>query len=90
MTSSVYSIRDDAADYFIPPFVAQNDAMAKRMFISSLGDSWPHRSDFHLFWIGEFDDDNGTIRPIDPPKNVLSGMSIDDKLDPRPKTGASQ
>jgi hypothetical protein len=79
---NIYTIRDDTGGFFLPPFTALNDGIAKRMFISSLGDSCPHRKDFVLFNIGVFDDDNGTITPCHP-INVLAGFSIPIDLDPR-------
>jgi len=78
----IYAIRDDAAEYFLPPFFAENDNHAKRMFISSLGDSFPYRADFKLFHLGEFDDNNGSIHHVSP-NCVLAGLSIGVELDPR-------
>jgi len=78
----IYSIRDDVAQFFIAPFLAENDAHAKRMFIGSMGDSFPHRSDFKLYRVGSFDPDNGTVTPEDPAL-VLAGFSIPIDLDPR-------
>lgn len=78
---NLYSIRDDAAQYFLPLFLAKTDNQAKRMFIGSLGDTFPHRSDFKLFLIGEFDDENGTITPKEPTL-VLAGFSIPADLNP--------
>lgn len=81
--SFVYSIRDNVAGYFLPPFFAINDGHAKRMFIVGLGDSFPHRADFSLFCIGSWNDGDAALVPSDP-RRVLSGVSISDTLDPRP------
>jgi len=78
----VYAIHDTAAEYFMPPFTAPNDNVAKRLFVSSMGDSFVHRADFKLFSVGEFDSDTGGLNAWDP-KLVLAGLSIDIKLDPR-------
>ena len=72
-----YTIHDAAAQYFLPPFFAKTDEQAKRMFAGSLGDTFPHRSDFILFRIGEFDDDDGLFVSQEPEK-VLAGISIPD------------
>lgn len=77
----IYTVRDDAAEYFLPPFFAKTDAQAKRMFIGSLGDSFPHRKDFGLYIVGSFDDDNGTIE-AKIPAMVLAGFSIPIEFDP--------
>jgi hypothetical protein len=81
--TNIYTIRDDAAQYFLPLFTALTDAEAKRMFILSLGPSFPHRSDFKLYHIGAYDDDNGLITSSDP-RLVLAGMSISADLNPTP------
>lgn len=78
----IFTIRDDAAGYFLPPFCAPTEAVAQRMFIGSMGDSFPHRHQFNLFLVGEFDDDNGRLVPVDP-KHVLAGTSVSMDLDPR-------
>jgi len=78
----LYTIRDQVACFFLSPFVAPNDNVAKRMFISGLGDSFPHRRDFSLHAIGAFDDQTGELSPVEP-YLVLSGLSIDAQLDPR-------
>lgn len=77
----IYSIHDAAAGFFIAPFTAHNDALAKRMFIGSLGDSFPHRADFTLHCLGVFDDQTGEI--TFEPSLILNGLSIDVSLDPR-------
>lgn len=78
-----YSVRDNTAEFFLPPFMAPNDSVAKRMFIGSLGDSFAFRQDFQLYHVGDFDDQNGLIQPINP-QLILAGHSIAAQLDPRP------
>lgn len=82
MNQKIYCIYDGGGQYFMPPFVAQADGQAVRMFIGSLGDSFPYRSDFILFRIGEFDSQNGVL-VADEQFCVLRGNSIDPSLDPR-------
>jgi len=78
----IYSIRDNGAEFFIQPFIAPTDAVAQRMFIGSLGDSFPHRQDFALYKIGTFNTESGKIVANDPVM-ILAGLSIPDKFDPR-------
>lgn len=80
----VYTIRDQAGEFFLPPFTAPNDAVAKRMFIASMGDGFSHRMDFVLYYIGDFSDVDGTLSPVDPVV-VLAGYSVAESLDPRPR-----
>lgn len=77
-----YSIHDTAAEYFFPPFFARTDAEASRMFVQSLGDSFPHRSDYGLYLCGAFDQDTGLLTAHEP-KIVLSGLSIAESLAPK-------
>lgn len=83
----MYSVHDTAAEFYHPPFTAQTDAQASRIFVVSLGDQFPHRGDFNLYRIGEFDNDGGTLLPCDPPQCVLRGTSIANDLDPRAYPG---
>jgi len=78
----MFSIRDSGAEFFIQPFFAPTAAVAARMFITSLGDSFPHRAHFDLFQIGSWSSETGQAVG-DTPKLVLAGLSIDNKLDPR-------
>lgn len=80
----MYSIRDAVAQYYLPPFLAQNNDHAVRMMISSLGDHFPYRSGFMLYKIGNFDDDAGVLEAMDPVL-VLQGNSIAASSDPRPR-----
>lgn len=84
-----YTVRDESAQYFLPPFLARTDGQAQRMFIGSLGDSFPYRRDFSLFCVGTFDDDNGVVSPIEP-RLVLAGVSVADSLDPRVPVSVGQ
>jgi hypothetical protein len=80
----VYTIRDSVADYFLPPFVAQTDDQASRMFIGSLGDSFPYRSGFMLYHVADFSSESGLFTAREPTL-VLAGSSVNDELDPRPR-----
>jgi len=79
---NIYSIHDSKASMFLPLFLAHNDGHATRMFIGSLGDSFTYRADYTLHCLGDFDEDTGEITTE--PRMVMSGLSIDAKLDPRP------
>lgn len=73
----IYSIQDQAAEYFLPIFLAENDKVAQRMMIQSMGDQFQHRHDYVLWSLGKFDRDEGTIEAT-VPKMVLHGKSIPD------------
>lgn len=78
----IFTIRDNGADYFLPPFTAQNEAVAQRMFIVSMGDSFVFRAQFDLFELGSFDQDTGELEAHEP-RHILSGASVSADLDPR-------
>lgn len=78
---NIYSIRDDSAQYFLPPLFARTDGQAKRMFIGSLGDSFPFRKDFGLYLIGTFDEQTGLLTTQEP-SIVLAGFSIPSESSP--------
>lgn len=81
---NVYSIHDNVAQFYLPPFTAPNDGMGERMFVGSLGDSFAYRDSFSLWCIGTFSDVDGTITSH-PNRLVLHGNSISVALDPRPR-----
>lgn len=66
----LYSVRDVVAGTFGRPFVSQSNAVAVR----SIGDEinrassdsilQSHPSDFELFFLGEFNDENGRFAPL--------------------------
>ncbi len=79
----IYTIHDMAAAFFFSPFAAHTDAEASRMFVASLGDSFPHRQDYTLFRIGSFDPDTGELK-TQKHKKVLAGLSIPPSENPNP------
>lgn len=73
----IYSIYDNVAEYYLPPFVANNDQEAKRMFIQSMDRNYAHRGDFTLGKVAHWDDQTGHFEPSDW-KSILNGLSIPD------------
>jgi len=76
----IYSVRDDKAAAYLPPFYARTNGEAIRMFQNSIADGqsnfakWP--ADFILFELGEFNEDNGVITPLDAPKSLGSAVDL--------------
>lgn len=63
MIYNVFSVYDEKADAFLPPFILPNAKMAKRVFADCIN-SDSHQfglnpSDYTLFELGQFDDANG-------------------------------
>ena len=60
----MYSVYDTIACVFNKPFCDINDASAIRSFDQSAGEQ-PHFGDYELYRVGEYDDSNGYITPLD-------------------------
>lgn len=67
MKKKLYAINDVKAEVLAPPFLAENDDIARRVCCESFADknSIPHKygRDFALVRLGEFDLKNGDILP---------------------------
>jgi hypothetical protein len=70
MKHKVFSIHDNKASAFLPPFFLPQLGMALRVFTNCINESThqfnKNPEDFTLFEIGEFDDEHGTLVPISP------------------------
>ena len=69
MRMKVFSIFDSCAGVYDRPFVAHNEASAKRAFgdiaVSADHHIGQHPEHYSLFVVGEWDDNNGVIKPVD-------------------------
>lgn len=65
----VYTVRDVKGDYCLPPFVARNDEVARRMIVDTI-DRTPnlpmavYGEDFRLIHIADFDESSGSMLPL--------------------------
>lgn len=63
-----YSVFDNKANAFIPPFFLHNDSVAVRAFGNSVNDPehqfFKNSGDYNLFRIGEFEDSTGVFTPL--------------------------
>lgn len=65
----VYTVRDVKGDYCLPPFVARNDEVAKRMIVDTI-DRTPnlpmavYGEDFRLVHIADYAEITGEIVPL--------------------------
>lgn len=84
MKFGVYSIRD-ARTGFLSPTLEQSDPVALRNFEHAIvrsGDSLfvSHPEDYHLYKLGEFDSDTGSIECLVPPALLASASSVIHRL----------
>jgi hypothetical protein len=65
MKHSIFSVFDEKAMAYLPPFVMHREEMAMRVFSDCVNDSdhafGKHPSDYTLFCLGGFDDGTGVI-----------------------------
>lgn len=79
MMLNVYAIRDLRSGFF-GLNTEQNDYIAARNFANAIMESkgvlFTHASDFQLFRIGEFDSDNGVLKPAQLHELVSDGAEV--------------
>jgi len=78
----IFSVRDNKADAFLPPFFLPNRAMAVRSFGECANHPshqfCKHSTDYALFELGEFDDHSGMLDRHDTPEMVAVASSLKD------------
>ncbi len=79
MKHRIFSVYDEKAHAYLPPFVFPETGMAVRTFGDCLTDDGhqfgKHPSDYTLFDLGEFDDSNGAIESVGRGK-VANGVEL--------------
>lgn len=88
MIYDVFSIFDDKAEAFLPPFILPNQNMAKRVFADCVN-SDTHQfgnnpADYTLFRLGQFDDSTGQFL-LDRTKHSL-GNGVEFRSFDRPRS----
>ncbi len=85
MKFNVYSVFDEAAGTFAPPFILQSDGLAVRTFSAEVnnpksGVLYQSPGDFSLHRLGTFDDETGVFYGESPVHRLLTGSScrVDD------------
>lgn len=74
MRQHLFSVYDQTAGLFNPPFTAPNGAVAQRMVEASATEPGSlfssHPEDFQIFEIGELDNETGLLIPHPAPRMV--------------------
>lgn len=80
MIHHIFTIRDQKADAFLPPFFLPRTAMAERVFSDCINDAshqfYKHPEDFTLFTLGTFDDDDASMVLIEGPRSLGNGLTF--------------
>lgn len=80
MKLKVYAVLDEKAKCFLPPFNAQNNGVAIRMFDGAvknpetLVSKYP--ADYCLYALAEFDDNSGKYVGIEPIERVVKASEL--------------
>lgn len=68
MKIKIFSVYDAKAEAFLQPFFAKATGQAIRSFTSAVNqpdhEFFRHAADYTLFYIGEFDEDTGTVEGL--------------------------
>lgn len=75
-----YSIYDNKALVFHPPFYASTDAQASRTFADVVNDVntniGRHPADFSLFLVGSYSDQKGELMPLSPVRHIVDAVAL--------------
>lgn len=81
----VYSVYDDKAKAYLPPFFLPTEGMAKRTFADAVNDHnhqfGRHPEDYTLFYLGKFDDSNAEFSTETPKGRGVGLEYIERKKD---------
>lgn len=76
----IYSLQDQRANIFHPPFFVRSHGEAERTIQQVVNDPKTqvaqYPEDFNLYHIGEYDDGTGKITVLDTPKHMLKAIAF--------------
>jgi hypothetical protein len=78
MILKVYSIRDSKGEIFNIPFFSKTHGEAERQFRTLVNDSKSqvnaYPEDFDLYYVGEYDDNEGKLTSLDTPQHMIKAV----------------
>lgn len=91
MITKLFTVFDQKAMTYLPPFTGHNKAVGERSFsdaVNQPGHAFNmHPMDYTLIILGDFDDQSGRVIPLDIPLNVGSGVQyVKGDTPPLPKS----
>lgn len=85
----MYSIRDAKGEYFNTPFFNKSHGEAERNFTSLVNDEKStvsqYPEDFDLYYLGDYDDNDGKLVPLDTPQHIVKAVQVKRQEDERPE-----
>lgn len=82
MNKPIFVVKDRAIDIFGQPFTQQTAAQAVRGFTDEINSDRSssavaqHPDDYDLYVVGHYDEQNGTLLPLDKPELVVRGKDL--------------
>lgn len=80
MLTLAYSVYDNKALVYAPPFFAPTDGYAVRLFSDLVNDPGTsvnrHPGDFALFQVGTYDDGHGALLAVSPLRHVIDAAAL--------------
>lgn len=80
MSLRMFSLYDDKAKAFMPPFFMQEIGLAVRAFGDLVSDPkhpvGAHPGDYSLFHLGIFDEQSGVVTALQTPSVVMNGLEM--------------
>lgn len=80
MMLRAYSIFDNKALVYSPPFFTQTNGSAVRMLTDTANDTTTsigrHPNDFILYCVGTYDDQNGMMTPHSPLEHIVDAAAL--------------
>ena len=90
MKHLLFTIYDEKAEVFLPPFFVPTIGIATRAFKDSINSDdhtfGKHPSDYTLFQLGSFDDHDASLEPADK-KSLGNGVEFIDNTPPERQHG---
>lgn len=76
----MYTVRDEKAEAYLPPFCARTPGEAERMFLELSTDPQhqfcKHAEDFSLVEVGSFDQETGAVKGLPAPVFVVRAADL--------------
>jgi hypothetical protein len=78
MLYKMYTIHDQKAGIFHPPYVKQSHGEAERDFTTAVNDDRTNLNrypeDFNLYYVGTWDDNTGKAELLDSPQHIIKAI----------------
>lgn len=80
MLRKLFAVRDQKSQTFTQPFSQLTTAEAERTFTTHVNEKGsPYNTypeDFDLYYLGDYDDVEGKIQPLDTPQHVAKAVNV--------------